>query len=109
MLLLPAAAILWVGLLGFALGAALPLALTLPVDLGHDARDTGAKAGLMLLVGYLLAATGPATIGLIREATLTSTPVFVLLAACAGAFVVLSSRVPVVGRRTKSPALASGG
>jgi len=97
-LVLPGAAIAWVVLAGFALGAALPLALTLPVDLGADERDAGAKAGLMLLVGYLLAAGGPGIIGLIREITLDRAPVFLALAGCGAVFVTLAARVPRVAR-----------
>ena len=67
--LAPDLAILWAVVLGLALGAVFPLALTLPVDVAGDARDVGATAALMLLVGYVLASLGPVAMGLARDAT----------------------------------------
>jgi CP family cyanate transporter-like MFS transporter len=107
-LFLPEAAAAWITLGGFALGAALPLALTLPVDLGSDARDAGDKAGLMLLVGYLVAAGGPAMIGLVREVTLDHAPVFMALVSCGAAFVALAARVPHVAGPPLGPAELAG-
>ena len=56
-------------LLGLGIGAYFPLALTLPVDVAGDARDAASISALMLLVGYLLAATAPVVLGLVRDAT----------------------------------------
>ena len=109
MILVSDLALAWIGLAGYALGAALPLALTLPVDLGRDEHDTGGKAGLMLLVGYLLAALGPTLIGLVREHTLAPAPIFGTLAACGIAFVLLSSRLPAGRRRVVPPLPESDG
>lgn len=56
-------------LLGLGIGAYFPFALTLPVDVAGDARDAASISALMLLVGYLLAATAPVVLGLVRDAT----------------------------------------
>jgi len=101
-LVLPTATIAWVALAGISLGAALPLALTLPVDLSVDDRDAGAKSGLMLLGGYLVAAGGPAVVGIIREVTAERTPVVVALLAGGLAFLLLSSRVVATPSRRRS-------
>jgi CP family cyanate transporter-like MFS transporter len=58
-----------VGLLGLGIGAYFPLALTLPVDVAGDASDAASIAALMLLIGYLLAATAPVVLGVVRDAT----------------------------------------
>ena len=57
--LVPDPAILWVTILGLALGVVFPLVLTLPLDVSDDPGTTGAAAALMLLGGYLLAAARP--------------------------------------------------
>ena len=56
-------------LLGLGIGAYFPLALTLPVDVARDPADAASISALMLLVGYLLAATAPVVLGLVRDAT----------------------------------------
>ncbi|MBI2782261.1 MAG: MFS transporter [Chloroflexi bacterium] len=56
-------------LLGLGIGAYFPLALTLPVDVAGDAGDAASISAFMLLVGYLLAATAPVVLGLVRDAT----------------------------------------
>ena len=56
-------------LLGLGIGAYFPLALTLPVDVASDAQDAASISALMLLVGYLLAASAPVLLGLVRDAT----------------------------------------
>ncbi len=57
------------GLLGLGIGAYFPLALTLPVDVASDSADAASITALMLLIGYLLAATAPVALGLLRDAT----------------------------------------
>jgi len=94
MAILPQLAVPWIVVTGIGLGAGFPLAMTLPIDYARDENDAGAKASLMLLVGYLVAATGPPTVGLIRGAVIGVTPVYLLLAACAFGFVLLSTRLP---------------
>lgn len=56
-------------LLGLGIGAYFPLALTLPVDVAGDAGDAASISAFMLLIGYLLAATSPVVLGLVRDAT----------------------------------------
>ncbi len=56
-------------LLGLGIGAYFPLALTLPVDVAGDAGDAAEISALMLLIGYLLAATAPVLLGVVRDAT----------------------------------------
>ena len=94
----PALAGLWVVVAGAALGAAFPLALTLPVDFSVDARDAGSKASLTLLVGYLVAAGGPPLVGLLRESTPDAGPVFVMLSLCGAGFVAFTLLLPRTAR-----------
>jgi CP family cyanate transporter-like MFS transporter len=56
-------------LLGIGIGLYFPLALTLPVDVAADPAEAASISALMLLVGYLLAATAPVALGLVRDAT----------------------------------------
>jgi CP family cyanate transporter-like MFS transporter len=56
-------------LLGLGIGAYFPLALTLPVDVAADGADAASITAFMLLIGYLLAATSPVVLGLVRDAT----------------------------------------
>jgi len=58
-----------VALLGLGIGAYFPLALTLPVDVASDAADAASISALMLLIGYVLAATAPVVLGVVRDAT----------------------------------------
>lgn len=90
MVLLPVLTVAWVVVAGLGLGAALPLAMTLPVDYARDETDAGAKASLMLLVGYLVAAAGPPLVGFVRQAFSGASPVFLLLAVCGAGFVALA-------------------
>jgi MFS transporter, CP family, cyanate transporter len=56
-------------LLGIGIGLYFPLALTLPVDVAADPADAASISALMLLIGYLLAATAPVVLGIVRDAT----------------------------------------
>jgi len=55
-------------LLGLGIGAYFPLALTLPVDVAGDADDAASISAFMLFVGYVLAATAPVLLGIVRDA-----------------------------------------
>jgi CP family cyanate transporter-like MFS transporter len=77
-------------LLGLGIGAYFPLALTLPVDVAGDAGDAASISALMLLVGYLLAATAPVVLGVVRDATGNFDAVIWILVALAGAMVPLA-------------------
>ena len=56
-------------LLGIGIGLYFPLALTLPVDVASDPAEASSISALMLLVGYVLAATAPVFLGVVRDAT----------------------------------------
>jgi CP family cyanate transporter-like MFS transporter len=77
-------------LLGLGIGAYFPLALTLPVDVAGDAGDAASISALMLLVGYVLAATAPVLLGVVRDATGTFDAVIWILVALAGVMVPLA-------------------
>ncbi len=70
-LLLPGGmlAALWVSLLGFILGGTFGLALTFLVLRAPDAHAAGELSGMAQAVGYLVAATGPAMIGYLHDAS----------------------------------------
>jgi CP family cyanate transporter-like MFS transporter len=67
--LVPGPAFLWAAVLGPGLGMSFTLVLTLPADIGRDAREVGGAAALMLLVGYLIAAAAPFVLGAARDVT----------------------------------------
>lgn len=56
-------------LLGIGIGAYFPLALTLPVDVARDGADAASISAFMLLIGYVLAATAPVVLGIVRDTT----------------------------------------
>ena len=60
---------LWAACVGIFTGAVLPLNLVLPVDVADRPGEIGAAAAMMLLGGYLVAFSGPAFLGLIRDLT----------------------------------------
>jgi Cyanate permease len=68
-------------LLGLGIGAYFPLALTLPVDVASDGADAASITAFMLLIGYLLAATSPVVLGIVRDATGNFTAVVWILVA----------------------------
>ena len=77
-------AVLWAVILGAGLGMSFTLVLTLPADMGHDAREVGGAAALMLLIGYPIASLAPFVLGAARDATgdfTASTWLLVLIAA----------------------------
>lgn len=67
MVLVPEPALVWVAILGLALGVVFPLSLTLPVDVADDPATVGSVAALMLLGGYLLSSAGPVVLGAVRD------------------------------------------
>ncbi len=60
---------LWMVLFGFGSGATMPLCLTIPFDFEAEPSAVGELTGWMLGLGYLLAATGPALVGGLRDLT----------------------------------------
>jgi CP family cyanate transporter-like MFS transporter len=79
-LLAPGAALLWMLFLGIGQGGALGLGLILPVLRGRDPGQVAGMTAMAMGVGYLIAATGPALVGAVRDASADWTaPVIVLI------------------------------
>ncbi|WP_052230140.1 MFS transporter [Streptomyces sp. CT34] len=73
-------AYLWMALLGLGQGAAISLALLFIVQRAPDARHTAQLSSMAQCFGYILAATGPAVLGAVHDASGTWTvPLAVLL------------------------------
>src|SRR4051812_28070536 len=81
----PAAAGLWMVLVGLGQGGALGLALILPVLRGGDVKTVASLTAMALCAGYLIAATGPWLLGAVRDATGDWTVPLVLLIAITAA------------------------
>jgi CP family cyanate transporter-like MFS transporter len=79
LLLAPDAAVLWMIVLGIGQGGTLGLGLFLPVLRGGDAATVASLTGMTLCVGYLVAATGPALLGEVRDVSGGWTAPLVLL------------------------------
>lgn len=74
---------------GLACGALFPLALTLSIDVVSRPEEAGAVAGLMLGVGYTIAALAPLLIGVVRDAAGGfALPLWLLVGVAATLFVV---------------------
>ncbi len=65
----PAAGYFWAACVGAANGAMFPLVLTLPLDLAARPEEVAALVGMMLGVGYVIAATSPFVLGVVRDVT----------------------------------------
>ncbi|MFF7203219.1 CynX/NimT family MFS transporter [Streptomyces sp. NPDC008141] len=80
LVLAPAHAWTWVLVTGVATGSAFPLAIILLALRSPSPPTTARLSGMAQTVGYLLAALGPLTMGLLRSATGSwQTPLLVLL------------------------------
>jgi CP family cyanate transporter-like MFS transporter len=80
-LVLPGAALVWMIFLGIGQGGALGLGLILPVLRGRDPGQVAGLTAMAMGVGYLIASTGPAIVGAVRDASGGWTwPIIVLLA-----------------------------
>lgn len=94
LVLAPDLGYLWISVLGLALGAVFPLALTLPLDVTDDPGRVGSVAALMLLGGYVVSSAGPLILGIARDVSGTFTAslwmVAVLGALLTGACLLLS-------------------
>ncbi|ARX81663.1 MULTISPECIES: CynX/NimT family MFS transporter [Streptomyces] len=74
------AAYLWMSLLGLGQGAAISLALLFIVQRAPDARHVAPLSSMAQCFGYILAATGPAVLGAVHDASHDWTlPVVLLL------------------------------
>jgi CP family cyanate transporter-like MFS transporter len=103
----PAAAPLWMVVLGLGQGGALGLALILPLLRGGDVRTVAALTAMTLCVGYLIASLGPFLLGAVHDVTGDWTGPMLVLIAIAAAEVVpglYASRARLV-----APALAASG
>ena len=105
LVLVPAGGYAWAALVGLAIGALFPLVLTLPLDVGRNAAEVGAIAGLMLGAGYVLAALAPFALGAARDATGSFTTT--LWTIVGAALVLLVVALPLTGERL-SPAAKAG-
>ncbi|HWU06913.1 MAG TPA: MFS transporter [Streptomyces sp.] len=74
LLLAPQAGWLWTTVFGIATGSAFPIALTLLNLRSPDATTTARLSGMAQCGGYLLAATGPLTFGILHTLTHTWKP-----------------------------------
>jgi CP family cyanate transporter-like MFS transporter len=68
-LVLPDVALLWMVFLGIGQGGALGLGLILPVLRGRDPGQVAGMTAMAMGVGYLIASTGPAIVGAVRDGT----------------------------------------
>jgi CP family cyanate transporter-like MFS transporter len=66
---LPAAGFFWALLAGSAQGGTFSLVMTLPLDFEQTRERIGALVGLMLGVGYSVAAIAPFLLGAVRDVT----------------------------------------
>lgn len=65
----PELAWVWSALVGLAIGGLFPLALTLPLDLEDRPAGVAAVVGVVLGVGYSIAAVAPTALGALRDVT----------------------------------------
>lgn len=75
-------AALWVGLIGFGLGACFALSLILTLDHRRDPREAGQLAAFVQGVGFLINAVSPWLSGWLREFTGSFTSAWLVLVAC---------------------------
>jgi CP family cyanate transporter-like MFS transporter len=68
-LLAPGVALLWMVFLGIGQGGALGLGLILPVLRGRGPAEVASLTAMSMGVGYLIAASGPAIVGAVFDAT----------------------------------------
>jgi CP family cyanate transporter-like MFS transporter len=93
--LVPAAAPwLWVAVLGLGVGGMFALALTLLVKLAPTAAAAASLSGMALLVGYLVAATGPVLAGALYDASGSYRVPFLALAGIGVATLAIGVSVP---------------
>ena len=92
-LAVPSAGWLWAVVLGIAIGPLFPLTMTLPLDAAERPAEVAALAGMMLGVGYTLAALSPLLLGVLRDQTGSFTAVLWALTAAAAALVAVDATV----------------
>lgn len=86
----PDLALLWIFIAGLANGALFTLAMSLCLDVADRPVDVGAVAGMMLFVGYLIAAAAPTLLGALRDAVGDFELVLLVFPVCALLMLLLS-------------------
>jgi CP family cyanate transporter-like MFS transporter len=86
------AALLWVALIGFGLGACFALSLILSLDHLQEPRAAGQLAAFVQGFGFLLNALAPAAGGLLRAYTGGFSTTWLLLAVCVALMLALTQR-----------------
>lgn len=81
---------IWIAIAAVGVGGAFTLGMTLPLDNAHSADEANTWNAFMMTVGYLLAATGPLLVGLLRDATGTFQAPFWLMFTVALGMLVLT-------------------
>ena len=95
MALAPSLPQIWIAIAAFGVGGGFTLAMTLPLDNAHSADEANAWNAFMMTVGYLLAATGPLLVGLLRDATGTfQAPTWLLFTVALGMFLLTPFLAP---------------
>ena len=90
----PGEAYLWAMVAGIAQGGAFALVMTLPLDFESTRERVGALVGLMLGVGYSIAAISPFVLGAVRDATGSFDAVLWVCAGFATLLVLLVNLLP---------------
>jgi CP family cyanate transporter-like MFS transporter len=91
---MPAAAYFWAMVAGIAQGGGFALVMTLPLDFESTRERVGALVGLMLGVGYSIAAISPFVLGAVRDVTGSFDAVLWVCAGFATLLVVLVNLLP---------------
>ena len=99
LVLVPGLGYVWAALVGVSTGSLFALVLTLPLDIAHEPARVGALVGMMLGVGYSLAAVSPFALGAVRDVTGSFTAALWLLVA--GGAVILASCTPLSRERLR--------
>jgi CP family cyanate transporter-like MFS transporter len=94
---------LWIVVLGYGTGAAFPLVMMLPLDLRDHPADVAELTGWMLGLGYVIAAGGPALVGVLRDLTGSFT-VPLLVLSVAGLVSGVIGAAPALRRGALAPA-----
>jgi len=98
--LAPGGAWAWASVCGVATGAAFPLVMTLPLDVGNRPGEVGAIAAMMLGVGYTISALSPFVLGAVRDVSDSFDAVlWILVATAAGLLALVLSLSPARLRR----------
>jgi SAM-dependent methyltransferase len=95
----PAAGVPAAVLMGFGIGCGFSLSMVLPIDVAHDGASVAATTGLMLLVGYVIAAGSPVGLGAVRDLTGGYAAVLWVLVGTASAAIVLGATLARLARR----------